>query len=173
MIRRPPRSTLFPYTTLSRSHEPQGARDRTAPRDAHRRSHTGERREGPEHELRQRHRSLPPGIRGVPQRRDGVRLRAQALEIVDEPVARVLGVLVMHADVDGLLGADLLAVATEYAAEFVDLVDQRVAVALLVLARHQLDAVGGTDLRAQAARYALGAPLLVGEHAVRAAPTGR
>src|SRR3989449_644438 len=23
MIRRPPRSTLFPYTTLSRSHEPQ------------------------------------------------------------------------------------------------------------------------------------------------------
>src|SRR2546426_10049702 len=79
----------------------------------------------------------------------------------------------MHADVDGLLGADLLAVATEYAAEFVDLVDQRVAVALLVLARHQLDAVGGTDLRAQAARYALGAPLLVGQHAVRAAPAGR
>src|SRR5438132_8974482 len=83
-------------------------------------------------------RSLPPGIRGVPQRRDGVRLRAQALELVDEPVARVLGILVMHADVDGLLGADLLAVATEHAAEFVDLVDQGVAVALLVLARHQL-----------------------------------
>src|SRR3989449_904279 len=152
---------------------PPGARDRTAPRDAHRRSHHGESREGPEHELRQRHRSLPPGIRGVPQRRDGVRLRAQALEIVDEPVARVLGILVMHADVDGLLGADLLAVATEHAAEFVDLVDQGVAVALLVLARHQLDAVGGADLRAQAARYALRAPLLVGEHAVRAAPAGR
>src|SRR3989442_3202365 len=79
----------------------------------------------------------------------------------------------MHADVDGLLGADLLAVATEHAAEFVDLVDQGVAVALLVLARHQLDAVGGADLRAQAARYALRAPLLVGEHAVRAAPAGR
>src|SRR3712207_8153236 len=27
MIRRPPRSTLFPYTTLFRSREPTGARD--------------------------------------------------------------------------------------------------------------------------------------------------
>src|SRR3989454_5857008 len=31
MIRRPPRSTLFPYTTLFRSHNPYGARRR--PRD--------------------------------------------------------------------------------------------------------------------------------------------
>src|SRR5260221_9365658 len=29
MIRRPPRSTLFPYTTLFRSHQPNEARDRT------------------------------------------------------------------------------------------------------------------------------------------------
>src|SRR2546425_10729075 len=85
----------------------------------------------------------------------------------------MLGVLVVHADVDRLLGTDLLAIAAEHAAELVDLVDQGVAVALLVLARHQLDAVGGADLRAQAARYALRAPLLVGEHAVRAAPAGR
>src|SRR2546425_5025829 len=30
MIRRPPRSTLFPYTTLFRSHEPARARRRSA-----------------------------------------------------------------------------------------------------------------------------------------------
>src|SRR3989449_5871437 len=97
-------------------------------------------------------------------------LGAQALEIVHEPVAGVLRVLVVHADVDRLLGADLLAVAAEHAAELVDLVNQRVAVALFVLAGDELDAVGRADLGAQAARHALGAPLLVGEHAVRAAP---
>src|SRR3989454_966110 len=48
----------------------------------------------------------------------------------------------------------------------------RSAVALLVLAGHELDAVGGTDLRAQPAGHALGASLLVGEHAVRAPPAG-
>src|SRR5687767_15472906 len=35
MIRRPPRSTLFPYTTLFRSRVPQGAQGRAA-RPAHR-----------------------------------------------------------------------------------------------------------------------------------------
>src|SRR2546430_12198962 len=33
MIRRPPRSTLFPYTTLFRSHDPQERPERTAPVD--------------------------------------------------------------------------------------------------------------------------------------------
>src|SRR2546426_7144939 len=70
MIRRPPRSTLFPYTTLFRS------------------------------------------------------------QVVHEPVPRELGILVVHAHVDGLLGADLLAVAAEHAAELIDLVDQRKAVTL-------------------------------------------
>src|SRR2546425_13371230 len=42
---------------------------------------------------------------------------------------------------------------------------------LLVLAGDQLDAVGRADLGAQAACHALGPPLLVREHAVRAAPT--
>src|SRR6266567_2345495 len=102
-----------------------------------------------------------------------MRLRAQPLQIVDEAVARVLGVLVVHADVDRFFGADFLAVTAEDAAELVDLVDQRVTVALLVLPRHQLDAVGGADLRAKAAGHALGAALLVGEHAVRAAPALR
>src|SRR2546428_9358885 len=39
-----------------------------------------------------------------------------------------------------LLGADLLAVAAEHAAELIDLVDQRIAVALLVLAGQPLSA---------------------------------
>src|SRR5688572_31787570 len=36
MIRRPPRSTLFPYTTLFRSHEPGPPSARLAPRAAER-----------------------------------------------------------------------------------------------------------------------------------------
>src|SRR5256885_16575067 len=100
-------------------------------------------------------------------------LSAQPLEIVHEPVARVLRVLVMHPDVDRLLGAHLLAVAAEDAAELVDLVDQRIAVAVLVLSRHELDAVRRANLGTQAAGDALGAPLLVGEHAVRPAPARR
>src|SRR2546422_538970 len=100
-------------------------------------------------------------IRRIPERRHGVRLRAEALEIVDEAVARVLGVLVMHADVDGFLRTHFLAVAAEHAAEFVDLVYQRIAVALFVFARHELDAIRGTDLRAEAARHALGSALQI------------
>ena len=64
-----------------------------------------------------------------------MRLRHQALEIVDETLARVLGVLVVPADVDRFLRTHFLAVAAENAAEFVDLVDQRIAVALFVFAR--------------------------------------
>src|SRR3989440_12490797 len=109
-------------------------------------------------------------IRRIPERRHRMRLRAETLEIVDEAIACVLGVLVMHADVDGFLRTHFLAVAAEHAAEFVDLVDQRITVALFVFARHQLDAVRGTDLRAQTARHALRSTLLVGEHAMRAAP---
>src|SRR6266550_62853 len=115
---------------------------------------------------------FPLRVRGVPQRGHRMGLRAQPLEIVHEAIARVLGVLVVHAHVDRFLGADLLAVAAEDAAELVDLVDERVAIALLVLPRHQLDAVGGADLRAEPARDALGPSLLVGEHAVRPAPPG-
>src|SRR6266496_4116183 len=99
-----------------------------------------------------------------------MRLRRQALEIVDEPVARILGVLVVHPDVDRLLGAHFLAVAAEDAAELVDLVDQRIAVALFILARHELDAVRGADLRAETARHAPRSALTVGEHAVRPTP---
>src|SRR2546425_1393757 len=114
--------------------------------------------------------SLALGVGGVPQGRDRVGLGAEAFQIVHEAIARILGVLVVHAHVDGLFGADLLAVAAEDAAELVDLVNQRIPVALLILAGDQLDAVGGADLRAQAARHALGPALLVGKHAVRAAP---
>src|SRR5258708_16053817 len=36
MIRRPPRSTLFPYTTLFRSHRDQGGGNRRGPARGHR-----------------------------------------------------------------------------------------------------------------------------------------
>src|SRR6267143_2517063 len=78
----------------------------------------------------------------------------------------------MHAHVDRFLGAHFLAVAAEDAAELVDLVDQRITVALFILARHELDAVGGTNLGAEPARHAFRPALLVGEHAMRAAPAG-
>src|SRR5206468_4303366 len=57
-----------------------------------------------------------------------MRLCRQALEIVDEAVAGILGVLVVHPDVDRFLRAHFLAVAAEDATELVDLVNQRIAV---------------------------------------------
>src|SRR5216110_500247 len=106
------------------------------------------------------------GVRRIPQGGHGMRLRRQPLEVVDETVAGVLRVLVVHPYMDRLFRAHFLAVAAEDAAELVDLVDQRIAVALFILARHELDAVGGTDLGAEPARDAFGPALLVGEHAV-------
>src|SRR5437899_5865203 len=102
-----------------------------------------------------------------------MRLRRQPLEIIDEPVARVFRVLVVHADVNRLFGAHFLAVAAEDAAELVDLVDQRIAVSRFVLARYELDAIRGANLWAQAAGDAFGAALLVGDDAMRAPPAGR
>src|SRR5690348_7785078 len=113
---------------------------------------------------------FPLRVGRVPEARHSMGLGAQPLEIVDESVARILGILVVHAHVDRFLRAHLLAVAAEYAAELVDLVDQRIAVPVLVFAGHELDAIRGTDLRAQPARHALGPSLLVGQHAVGAAP---
>src|SRR2546426_7327964 len=58
MIRRPPRSTLFPYTTLFRSHHgiaPHAHRARpiglAAPQHEHRRGRQGVKRENRDHEL--------------------------------------------------------------------------------------------------------------------------
>src|SRR4051812_16030775 len=97
-------------------------------------------------------------------------LRHQPLEVVHEALAGVFRVLVVPANVDRLLRTHFLAVAAEDAAELVDLEHQRIAVALLVLARHQLDAVGRTDGRAQPARDAFRLAVLGREHAMRAAP---
>src|SRR5262245_7904166 len=102
-----------------------------------------------------------------------MRLRHQPLEVVDESLATVLGVLVVPSDVDRFLRTHLLAVAAEDAAELVDLEDQRITVPLLVLARHELDAVRRTYRGTEAAGHTLGLAVLRGEHAVRATPPRR
>src|SRR5688572_3687201 len=97
----------------------------------------------------------------------------QAVEVVDEVVAAELGVLVMLAHVDRLDRTDFLAHPAEDAAEFVDLVDDRIPVPLGVLAGHQADAVRRTDRRAQAAGDTLWTPVLVLLHDVRPPPPRR
>src|SRR3982751_1468251 len=106
--------------------------------------------------------SLPPGVGGVPHLAHRVRLRGEPLEVVDEALPAVLGVLVVATDVDRLLRTDLLTVAAEDAAELVDLEQQRVAVPVLVLAGHKLDAVRRADRGAEAAGHALRLAVLGG-----------
>src|SRR5262245_41863677 len=100
-------------------------------------------------------------------------LRHQALEVVDESFAAVFRVLVMPADVDRLFRADLLTVAAEDAAELVDLEDERIAIALLVFAGHELDAVGWTHRGTQSTRHAFRLAVFGREHAVCATPARR
>src|SRR5205809_3864330 len=114
--------------------------------------------------------SLTFWIGGIPHLTDWMRLGHQPLQVVHEPLARVLGVLVVPAHVNRFFGADLLAVAAENTAELVDLEHERIAISLLVLARNQLDTVGRTHRGTQSARDALRFPVFRGEHAVRAAP---
>src|SRR5665213_4329309 len=102
-----------------------------------------------------------------------MRLRRQALEVVDETLATVLGILVVPSEVDRLLRADFLAVAAEDAPELINLEHERKAIPFLVFARHELDAVGRADLRAEPTRDALRLSRLVREHPVRAAPARR
>src|SRR5688572_26188331 len=100
-------------------------------------------------------------------------LRRQPLEVVDEARPAVFGVLVMPANVDRFFRTDLLTVAAEDAPELVDLEDQGIAVSFLVLARHELDAVRGTDGRTEAAGDALRLAGFRREHAMRPSPARR
>src|SRR3954463_11643313 len=102
-----------------------------------------------------------------------MRLRHQPLQIVDESLAAVLGIFEVTSDVNRFLGADFLTVAAEDAAEFVDLEEQRIAIAVLVFTRHELDAIRRTDSRAETASDALRLPIFGGEHPVRPSPTRR
>src|SRR2546430_13260369 len=70
MIRRPPRSTLFPYTTLFRSRDPT----RTRPARRHTREPPGPRRQ------RVTVHELPPG-RGQPPDRKSTRLNSSHSQI--------------------------------------------------------------------------------------------
>src|SRR5262245_65771545 len=102
-----------------------------------------------------------------------MRLRHEPLEVVDEPFTTVLRVLIVPANVNRFLRANLLAVPAEDAAELVDLEHERVAISLFVLAGDQLDAIGRAHRGAQTARDALGLAVFRREHAVRAAPPRR
>src|SRR3954465_15889811 len=99
-----------------------------------------------------------------------MRLRHQPLQIVDESLAAVLGIFEVTSDVNRFLGADFLTVAAEDAAEFVDLEEQRIAIAILVLTRHELDAIRGADSRAETASNAFRLSVLGSEHPVRPTP---
>ena len=74
-------------------------------------------------------------------------LATKTLQIVHKPIAVILGVFVMYADVDCFLWADFLTVSTEDATKFVYLVNERYAIAIFVLARDELDAIRWTHLR--------------------------
>lgn len=94
----------------------------------------------------------------------------EPVQVVDEPFTRILGVLEVPSDVDGLDGANLLAHAAEYAAELVDLEYDGVSVALIVLATDEPDTISRTHRRTEAAGHALGTSIGVYLHTVRAAP---
>src|SRR5665213_1953500 len=95
------------------------------------------------------------------------------LRVTNVTFATVLGIFIVLANVNRVFRADFLTVATEDAPEFIDLEDERVAIAVLVLSWHQLDAVGWTDARAQTTSDAPRLAVLLGEHPMRSAPTRR
>src|SRR5690349_13039583 len=99
-----------------------------------------------------------------------MRLRHQALEVIDETGAAVLRILIMTPEVNGLLGTHFLAIPAENAAEFIDLEHERIAIPFLILARHELDAVRRAHRRAESAGDALRLARLGGQHPVRPAP---
>src|SRR3712207_7033847 len=68
MIRRPPRSTLFPYTTLFRSVAPEGTRLRPA-RLEHRGPKTRRRRESTAAEAQQERIEVPAHVAGQEEQR--------------------------------------------------------------------------------------------------------
>jgi hypothetical protein len=60
----------------------------------------------------------------------------QTIEVINEPAPSILGILKMLTYVDRLDRANLLAHPTENAPEFIDLVHDRITVALIVLTTH-------------------------------------
>src|SRR6476646_3792859 len=118
-------------------------------------------------------RSLSLRVRRIPHLTYRMRLRHQPLEVVHEPFAAVFRILIMPADVDRFLRANLLTIAAENAPKLVDLEQQGIAIALLVFARYELDAVRWTHRWTETAGDALRLAVLRREHTVRSAPTWR
>src|SRR6266566_4083549 len=102
-----------------------------------------------------------------------MRLIHQTLQVVDESVPAVLGVLVVAPNVNRLLRTYFLAVPAEDAAEFIDLEDQWISVPFFVFPGDQLDAIRRTYGRTKAAGDTTGLPRLGRQHSVCAAPARR
>src|SRR5690606_39689326 len=97
----------------------------------------------------------------------------QPFKVINKTCTTVLRDLVMASQVNRLFRTHFLAIAAEDTAELVNLEDEGVAVASLVLARHQLDAVGRAYGWTQPTGHALGLAGFRGEHPVSAAPARR
>src|SRR2546423_13314169 len=102
-----------------------------------------------------------------------MRLIHQSLQIVNEALPAVLRVLVVPSDVNCFFRTYFLTVAAEDATELIDLEHERISIPFLVLAGHQLDAVGRADSGTQSAGNALRLTALGSEHAMRSAPARR
>src|SRR5882672_3276851 len=117
--------------------------------------------------------SLALGVFGIPHLAHRMRLIHQPLQVIDEALAAVLRILVVASHVDRLFGANLLTVATEDAAELIDLEHEQIPIPFLVLSRNELDTVRGTHCRTEAARDTACLAGLGREHSMRAAPARR
>ena len=95
----------------------------------------------------------------------------EPVEIIHEPVSGILRVLEMNPYVNGLHRTHFLAHSAEDAPEFIDLINNGIAVPLVVLSPHQTNAIGGTNGGAQTAGYTLRPAIGVDLHAMRSPPT--
>jgi hypothetical protein len=95
----------------------------------------------------------------------------ETVQIIHEPLSSIFGVLEVDPHVDGLHRTDLLAHPAEDAPELVDLINDGIPVALIILPTHEPDAVRGANRGAKPAGHTLGSAVGVNLHPVGASPT--
>ena len=94
----------------------------------------------------------------------------EAIEVIDEALPSVFGILEVDADVDRFDRADLLTHSAEDAPELVDLVHDGIAVPLVIFPTDKADAIRRTHRGAQTTGYTLGPSVCVNFHPMRPAP---